>query len=414
MSDSLWGLCEESHVGASSRRNLIGGALAAAIVAWSGRSALAQLTVGKTHRKPLITIFLRGAMDGLTALAPIGDDDYFKNRPTIKVSNTLKLDGFFGLHPALGALHSLYLEGKLAPLHAVGSLDQSRSHFEAMAVMERGAASDPATIPSGWVARYLSALPDDNPSPLRGVAFNTIMPDILRGATSAMAINELSDLKLSATPSLRGALEGLYAHGKDAAAVAGREALEVLTVLEKLDPKRYVPGGGAKYPESNLGNGLRQTAMLLKAGVGVETACLDRGGWDTHVGQNTPYLAQQLQDVGDSLGAFTKDLGSQLDDITIVVMTEFGRRVAENSGLGTDHGRASAWFVAGGGVKGGKVYARWPGLKDEQLEAPGDLKVTMDYRDVLTEIVARQLGGDKAAALFPSAPGKLPGLFGPA
>jgi uncharacterized protein (DUF1501 family) len=152
--------------------------------------------------------------------------------------------------------------------------------------------------------------------------------------------------------------------------------------------------------------------MLLKAGVGLETACLDRGGWDTHVGQNTPFLAQQLQDVGDSLGAFTKDLGPQLEDVTIVVMTEFGRRVAENSGLGTDHGRASAWFVAGGGVEGGKVYARWPGLKDDQLEAPGDLKVTTDYRDVLTELAARQIGLEKAAALFPTAPGKLVGLFG--
>ena len=413
MNPTLWGLCEASPATTpANRRNLIGGALAAAIVAWAGRSALAQLTVGKAHRKPLITIFLRGAMDGLTALAPIGDDDYFKNRPTIKVTNTLKLDGFYGLHPALGALHPLYLEGKLAPLHAVGSLDQSRSHFEAMAVMERGAASDPATIPSGWVARYLSALPEDNPSPLRGVAFNTILPDILRGATSAMAINELNDLKLQASPALRKALEGLYAHGSDAAAIAGREALEVLTVLEKLDPKRYLPGGGAKYPETSLGNGLRQTAMLLKARVGVETACLDRPGWDTHVGQNTPYLAQQLQDLGDSLGAFTKDLGQQLDEVSIVVMTEFGRRVAENSGLGTDHGRASAWFVAGGGVKGGKVYARWPGMKEEQLEGPGDLKVTTDYRDVLTEVAAQQLSREKAAALFPGAPGKLPGLFG--
>ena len=407
-----WGLCEENSQAAQSRRALIGGALAAAIVAWAGRSALAQLTVGKTNRKPLVTIFLRGAMDGLTALPPTGDDEYFKNRPTIKVTNALKLDGFFGLHPALGALHPLYLEGKLAPLHAVGSLDQSRSHFEAMAVMERGAASDPASIPSGWVARYLSALPEDNPSPLRGVAFNTILPDILRGATSAMAINSITDLQLHASPSLRTAIEGLYAKGSDPASVAGRETLEVLRVLEKLDPKSYKPGGDAKYPESNLGNGLRQTAMLLKAGVGLETACLDRGGWDTHVGQNTPFLAQQLQDVGDSLGAFTKDLGPQLEDVTIVVMTEFGRRVAENSGLGTDHGRASAWFVAGGGVEGGKVYARWPGLKDDQLEAPGDLKVTTDYRDVLTELAARQIGLEKAAALFPTAPGKLVGLFG--
>ena len=407
-----WGLCESIATSGATRRDLIGGALAAAIVAWAGRSALAQLTVGKTHRKPIVTIFLRGGMDGLTALAPIGDDEYHKNRPTIKVSNSLALDGFFGLHPSLAALHPLYKEGKLAPLHAVGSLDQSRSHFEAMALMERGAASDPASIPSGWVARYLSALPEDNPSPLRGVAFNTILPDILRGATNAMAINALSDLQLHASPGLRGALEALYAHGSDAAMIAGRETLEVLKVVEKLDPKRYQPGGGATYPESGLGNGLRQTAMLLKAGVGVETACLDRGGWDTHVGQNTPFLAQQLQDVGDSLGAFTKDLGPQLDEVTIVVMTEFGRRVAENSGLGTDHGRASCWFVMGGGVKGGKVYARWPGLKDEQLEAPGDLKVTTDYRDVLTELAGRQIGTEKAATLFPSAPGKLVGLFG--
>jgi uncharacterized protein (DUF1501 family) len=411
-----WTTCE----GGPTRRTVLTGSLTAALALWAGRSALAQVTLGAKDSKTgnvLVTLFLRGGMDGLSMIVPHGDDGYHKARPSIglgvpKRGAVRDLDGFFGLHPALAPLEGLYKDGALAPIHAIGSLDQSRSHFEAMALMERGAASDPAAIPSGWLARHLQASPTKHASPLRAVAFDTTLPDILRGATNASTIRSLEDIKL-AKPSLHGALARLYAHGDDPVQVAGRETLAVLRTLDKLDPARYRPENGALYPDSALGKGLQQTALLIKADVGVEVACLDRGGWDTHVAQGgaTGWLSTQLDDVARSLAAFAADLGRSLDGVTVVVMTEFGRRVAENSGLGTDHGRASSWLLLGGGVSGGRVFARWPGCAPDKLEAPGDLKVTTDYRDVLSELVTKRLGGD-GRALFPGAPGQGLGAFG--
>ena len=409
---------------APTRRAVLGGLSAAALAAWAGRSALAQVSVsphGDTDRDILVNLFLRGGADGLNIIVPHGDSDYYRARPTIAVAapprakgsaNTgaVDLDGFFGLAPALAPLHPLYADGLMAVVHAVGSQDQTRSHFEAMAAMERGLPDDTATGASGWLARLLSATPATVASPLRAVAWGSLLPDALRGATDVSVLSSLADFRLDLPDAKRQTLEARLAHlyrvGNDAVTQAGRETLAVLEVLRRIDPAHYRPENGATYPKSDLGDGLRQTACLIKARAGLEVAFLDRGGWDTHVGQGgaTGWLALQLADVADSLAAFMKDLGNMHQSrVTVLVQTEFGRRVAENSGLGTDHGRASMMLVLGGGVHGGRVYGKWPGLSPAHLEGPGDLPVTTDYRTILAEIAVSRLRLPASAlpALFP-------------
>ncbi len=433
----------------ASRRRLLAMGLGTALLAWSGRSALAQISLNP-HAKQnegraraggdaLVVVFMRGAADGLSLVVPHGDDDYYRARPNIAIARpesgqsggkkdnkaagaALDLDGFFGLHPGLSPLLPLYKDGSLAIVHAVGSQDQTRSHFEAMLTMERGIASDRDAQgqSSGWVARHLAAAPVRDPSPLRAVAFGNVMPESLRGALDASVLSSLTDFKLALPPTAKGSavaatLAALYAQGDDPVARAGRATLGVLDTLKQLDPAQYKSANNAAYPQSSLGDGLRQVACLLKARVGLEVACLSSEGpylWDTHVAQNN-IIGAQIGDVGDSLGAFAQDLGkSGLENVTVVAMTEFGRRVGENSGLGTDHGRASVLFTLGGGINGGRVYGKWPGLHDDQLEPPGDLRVTTDYRTVLAEIIARRLAASPAhvASIFPSAPTAYLGL----
>jgi uncharacterized protein (DUF1501 family) len=270
-----------------------------------------------------------------------------------------------------------------------------------MNTMERGLAAGSAGDASGWLARHLAATEPAKPSPLRAVAFGGTMPDSLRGATSAIAINGLDEFRLISDEeaAMTAVLKELYGSGKDAMSLAGAETLQVLDSLNQLDPKSYRPSNGAAYPKSDLGRALEQVALLIRADVGLEVAVLDRGGWDTHVAQGVSagLLSNNLQDLGSSLAAFTRDLGTEMSRVTVVVQTEFGRRLQENTGLGTDHGRASVMFLLGGGVRGGKVYTRWPGLEDHQLEPPGDLRVTTDYREVLSAVLTHSFG----STIFP-------------
>ncbi|HEX8237136.1 MAG TPA: DUF1501 domain-containing protein [Abditibacteriaceae bacterium] len=417
-----------------SRRQLLwGSALSATSFAAAGRSALANVSVRpgghkaaqSTSPNVLVTIFLRGGADGLNIVVPYGEDAYYRNRQTIGIAapndkrqtqRALKLDEFFGLHPALSALQPLYGNGSLTFVHACGSGDQTRSHFEAMSTMESGAKDERSDSASGWLARHLASTQARTNSPLRAVAFSSVMPDVLRGATDATALNSLDDFHLHrprSSPSstsmgeqheegMHQALMQMYADGHDEITQAGRETLSVLKTLNRLAPQQYQPAGGAAYPETDLGNGLRQVACLIKADVGLEVACLDRGGWDTHIAQGGTdgWMAQQLNDMGQSLAAFTRDMDKQMRHVTVVVMTEFGRRLQENSGLGTDHGRAGVMMLLGGGVRGGQVFTRWPGLEDDQLEAPGDLRSTTDYRDVLAEVLAKRLHNNRLEGVF--------------
>jgi uncharacterized protein (DUF1501 family) len=343
----------------------------------------------------LVSIFLRGGADGLNIVVPHGEDAYHRRRPVLGVPSpgsalgAIDLDGFFGLNPALGRLLPLFKEEKLAIVHACGSMDQTRSHFEAMNAMERGLDGIHDGPASGWLARHLLESPPSKSTPLRAVAFSRTMPDSLRGATHALALESLTDFRLEAPPEIRAALVDLYSGGKDAFSNAGRETLEVLDQLSALDPSSYQ--SDAPYPDSDLAKALKQVAFLVKSDLGLEVACLDKGGWDTHYGQNLAgLLTGLLDDLGASLAAFAADLGPELSRVSVVVQTEFGRRLQENQSLGTDHGRGAVMFVLGGGVRGGKVYADWPGLEDRQLDEVGDLRVTTDYRTPLGEVLRRQ------------------------
>lgn len=400
------------------RRRLIATAGMAAL-GWAARprTALAGLAVSPNKSAHpnhiLVTVFLRGGADGLSLVAPYGDDWYYRSRPTLALPSSgrgglLKLDGRFGLHPSLAALKPLYDAGQMAIVHACGSGDQTRSHFEAMATMERGINRD-AGPASGWIARHLESAPWQNDSPLRAIALGSLLPDSLRGAPTATALTSVNDLRLQTDLPL-GAdgfsrqLRSLYGGG-DPLGAAGREAVALLKKLETLPDAGQSPRSGAGYPADDLGQGLRQAALLIKSDSGVEVACLDHGGYDTHVaqGNTTGQLASRLDSLGRSLAAFARDLGDVLwARTTVVVLSEFGRRVEENSGAGTDHGRAGVTFILGGqGVAGGKVYGQWPGLSPEALDGPGDLKVTTDYRNVLGEILTGRVGNPNVSDVFP-------------
>jgi uncharacterized protein (DUF1501 family) len=401
---------------AVTRRGLMVGA-SMALLGWATRrSALAQVAVGPKvggrEGNVLVVVFLRGGADGLSLLVPHGDEAYYRLRPNLSVPRRRlhDLDGFFGLHPSLAALVPLYQEGSLAAVHAVGSDDQTRSHFEAMDTMERGLARRDGPQ-SGWVARYLSATEPEDPSPLRAVALSHTTPTSLVGASHATTLESLADYRLDAPTPALAALESLYLPGHDAVAAAGRETFAVLRSLDRVDARNYRPEHSATYPESDLGTGLRQVACLVRADLGMEVACLDKGGWDSHVAQGAEVglVPLQLDDLGRSLAAFAQDLGPEMRRVTVLVMSEFGRRIAENAGLGTDHGHGGAMYVIGAGVRGGSVHARWPGL-DHPI-GPGDLNVTTDYRDVLAEALRARMGLADSSAVFPAHSASLLGLI---
>jgi uncharacterized protein (DUF1501 family) len=372
-----------------------------------------------------VCIFLRGAADVLNMVVPHGEADYYRQRPTIAIPRpddrrvgadrrTYDLDGFFGLHPALAPLLPAWQAQQLAIVHACGAPDESRSHFLAMELMERGVetGSGPA---SGWIGRHLATLDTNNLSPLRAIGFGERLQRSLQGSVPAAALRSIADFHLGGqlpTRPLQSALAVLYQDDAELAALA-QGTLATLDLLEKLDPVGYRPAAEAHYPDGDFGLGLRQIAMLVKAEVGLEVACLDLGGWDTHIAQggSEGWLASLLTELSGGLAAFYADLQAQLGQVTVVVMSEFGRRVQENGGLGTDHGHGSMMLLLGGGVRGGRVHGQWPGLAPEQLVGPGDLAVTTDYRDVLAELVQLRLGNSQLDAVFPGYRPQLPGVF---
>lgn len=390
-----------------SRRSLLAGALGLA-----AGSALSQISLNG-RRNPdapvLVVLFLRGGCDGLNTVVPYEEDEYHRLRPSLRLrrQDVIDLDGFFGFHPALDPLIPHYREGRLAVVHAVGSQDRTRSHFEAMSAMERGVATASEHVSSGWVARYLNARAN-GPSPLRSIAFSNVLPDSMRGGTEGIALEDLKQYRLRGEDTqarrFRRSLAALYASGEDVLTQAGRATLEALDLIEKL------PAGSASelYPRSDLGRAFAQTAQLIHAGVGLEVACLEKGGWDTHVAQGATsgWHASLLDDLARSLSAFATDVRPHLSRVTVVVMTEFGRRAYENAGLGTDHGRASVMLLLGEGIAGGKVHGAWPSLAPDSLEEPGDLRVTTDYRAVLSEVLQRRMVLEKVEAVLPGFDGQ--------
>jgi len=404
-----------------SRRGLLATLSLGALL--GARSALGQVVLSedaKDHQGDVIVnVFLRGGMDGLSAVVPYAEDAYHRARPNLRLRSpkdasqgaayqALDLDGFFGLNPAMAALLPLFKEGKMSFVHAAGSGDQTRSHFEAMNAMERGMYQMRGGVQTGWIARHLASTPRRTETPLRAVALSATMPDSLRGASHATAMESLTDFRL-ADPEMRDMLVSLYGSGQDVMTQAGRETLDVLQKLSKIDVKL----DPKKYPANSLGQALQQVAVLIRSNVGLEVASLEMGGWDTHVAQGTVngWLPSYLKDLAAALAAFEADMGPDMKRVTVIVQTEFGRRVEENTGLGTDHGRASTMFLMGGSVKGGRVFAEWPGLEKNQLDEVGDLRVTTDYRDVLADALTKRAPGSNPTAVFPDWTAKKQGFF---
>lgn len=354
--------------------------------------------------RALIVVFLRGGADGLTLVPPVGDDEYHRARPSLAVRarDGLALDGFFALHPDLAELHPHFSRGELAIVHACGSDDDTRSHFEAQDLMEHGGAS----VAGGWIGRWLRACESTQPSALQALALGAHVPESLRGAPNATALENLDELRPGDdTQELRAALSELYADDELLGASA-RDALAAAARVGELAQRPYEPAPGAAYPTGSdgeiaqvFGRRLAQIAQLVKARVGVRTATLDLDGWDSHFVQET-VMAPRRRALALGLSAFARDLGAQLATTSIVVMTEFGRRVGENGSLGTDHGRGSAFFVLGGGTRGG-MHCRWPGLDQSDLIGPGDLPVVHDYRDALAGVLARHGAAQRLARVFP-------------
>ena len=390
--------------------------------AWMPRLAFAPARSG-VRGDVLVVVFLRGAADGLNMVVPHGEPTYYTNRPTLAIPRpddrkapgtrrAVDLEGFFGLHPAMASLLPAWQAGHLAVVHACGAPDDSRSHFKAMELMERGLA-DLRGPASGWINRHLATLDTGNPSPLRAIGFGEAAPRSLRGVIPVSALRSIAEFHLGGEPEiagmLKGGLAGLYS-GDDLLAGIGRETLRILETVEQLDPQGYRPGAAQPaYPASDFGAALRQVAMLVRAEVGLEVAAIDLGGWDTHFAQGASdgQMAGLLADLAGGLSALHADLADSLSRLTVVVMTEFGRRVQENASLGTDHGHGSLMLLLGGNVEGGRVHGSWPGLSQGQLFGPGDLAVTTDYREVLAEVCRKRLNNPAADQIFPGfAPGR--------
>lgn len=374
---------------------------------------------GATANKRLVVVFQRGAADGLNIVVPHAEPSYYAMRPSINIPRTqvIDLDGFFGLHPALASFKPLWDEGHLAIVHAAGSPDPTRSHFDAQDYMESGTPGVKNTT-DGWLNRTLqgtpaspkSALAGDPASagsPLRAIALGASMPRILSGKAAAVAVSNLNSFSIaggnSAAP-IGNTFEAMYAESVDAVLHGtGNETFEAMKMLKSADPQRYTPAAGANYPKGRFGDAMRQTAQLIKANLGVEIAFTDIGGWDHHVneGATEGQLANVLRDFSQSIAAFWTDLGSLAEDTVIVTMSEFGRTARENGNRGTDHGHANAMFVLGGPVRGRRVYGRWPGLDPSQLNESRDLALTTDFRRVLGEAVECHLGNQQLATVFP-------------
>lgn len=378
-----------------------------------GRSALAQVAINpnRTSGHVLVSIFLRGGADGLNWVIPVEDSNYYRLRPNLGIAkrDTLALSDQFGLHPAMAPLVPWVQNQQLAFVHACGSPDATRSHFEAMRTMEYGVEDGQAGTSGGWLARYLADTESES-TPLRAVAFGSVLPDSLRGSTSAMALQALDQFKLEVPPEAGGErewierLSRLYNQDKDELSIAGHETLNLLKTLRTLDPEKDTPGGAAAYPDSELARGLRDVATLIRADVGLEVACLDRGAWDTHVAQGTTsgWFSGNVADVASSVAAFLNDLGPRSKNVTLLIQTEFGRRASENAQLGTDHGLAGVMMVLDFQIEGGKVHGKWPGLKPDELDPVGDLRVATDYRTVLAEVVKARMRPADLNAVFPN------------
>lgn len=376
------------------------------------RLGFAQIGTGKT----LVVVFQRGGCDGLNTVIPYGDGEYYNLRPTLAIAapnagnpaSALDLDGFFGLHPSLAGLRQIYSAGQLAVLPAVHYPNGSQSHFDGQQYIESAASRDDI---DGWLNRHLVTLPV--PAALRAAAFGSSLPQSLRGQVIVSAFDDVAAFTLSLPAAEEQALLAdlgqVYSQNPtDARAYRslvlenGRALVNDLAVVSGVNTSTYQPENGAVYPSSTFGRQLKQIAQLIKEGIGLEVATISIGGWDTHSNQggSSGSQASRHADFANGIAAFHTDLATDTSDVVLMTMTEFGRTSAENGSLGTDHGKASAWFVAGKNVQGG-IYGTWPGLAPANLVNGRYLAHSIDYRDVMGEVLANHLGNTNLATLLP-------------
>ncbi|MGA3049468.1 MAG: DUF1501 domain-containing protein [Terracidiphilus sp.] len=387
-----------------------------AIPSFLVRSVMAEAAVNPERK--LVVIFQRGAADGLNVVVPYREKNYYAMRPGLAIpeNQVIDINGFFGLHPSMTAFKPLYDQGHLAIIHAAGSPDMSRSHFDAQDYMESGTPGVKGTD-DGWLNRALQA-EDSCCSPrhnqehtaFRALALGSQVPRTLAGKIPAIALANVNSFAVGgrgpAPSPAANAFQAMYGDSGDSILHAtGDETFEAVKMLRAANPAQYKPGPGIEYPNNEFGNNMKQIAQLLKSNLGVEAAFTDVGGWDTHQNQGgvNGQLSDRLREFSSAIVAFWLDMGDNAEKITLVTMSEFGRTARQNGTGGTDHGHANAMFVLGGNVKGGKVYGHWPGLADHQLNEGRDLAVTTDFRQVLGEAVAKTMGAKNLELVFPGA-----------
>jgi len=371
-------------------------------------------------RRTLVCLFQRGAVDGLSMIVPHGEEQYYRERPRIAIprSSVVDLDGHFGLHPRLAPLKPFWDAGSLAVVPAVGSPDGTRSHFDAQDYMESGTPGVKSTT-DGWANRYCQNAREHTDTPFRAVAFGPQLPRIMAGTAPALAIDDLRSFGLGGrsgnSDRLSRAFESLYeGSATGLLATSAEESFEAIRMLKTANPSARSAEHGAAYPRGRLGDSLQQIAQLIKAGLGLEIAFADMGGWDTHVNQGNEQgqLSLRLAELGQALAAFATDLGDGMRDVCVLTMSEFGRTIRENGTGGTDHGHGTAMLVLGGTVAGKQVAGRWPGLGAEARYEGRDVAVTTDFRDLFGEILTRHLGARDLTAVFPGyVAGKAPGVI---
>ena len=379
-------------------------------------------------KKILVTIFQRGAMDGLMAVTPF-TDEYLKSfRPSLFMTPaqgqagtpSIDLDGRFGLHPSMKPFEQLFRDKRLGIVHAVGSPNNTRSHFDAQDYMEAGTPFNKGTS-SGWLNRVSGLLGHDAAlSPFQSVSITSSLPRSFYGDNPALAINNLQDfaIQLKGNPLAANmaskSFEELYDQTSSSLLnKTGKESFSAIKALQKIDTKNYKPANNAEYPASNLGNSLKQVAQLIKLDVGLEVAFTECGGWDTHVNQGTDngIFSGNVKDLSNSINAFWTDMSAYQDDVTLMTMTEFGRTVKQNGTGGTDHGRGSCLFILGNDVNGGIVHGNMPILAKENLEDGRDVPVTTDFRSIFSEVADKHLNINNDRTLFPEWDGKKIGVM---
>jgi len=364
------------------------------------------------RRRVLITIFQRGAVDGLNMIVPHGERAYYTARPTLAIARpggssdaAVDLDRFFGLHPRLAPLKPFFDARQMAIVHACGSPDGTRSHFDAQDYMETATPGVKSTQ-DGWLNRYLHAREHQAATPFRAVALAPQLPRALQGLEPALAIGQIAQFGIrgGGGDMVQSSFESEYAAAADSVLHStGREAFDAIKMLKSANLGQYTPANGAEYPRSPFGEALKQIAQLIKADVGLEVAFAESGNWDHHVNEGAAVgiLANRLDDLARGVSALVRDLGDRMQDVVVLTMSEFGRAVAENGNRGTDHGHGNAMMIIGGPVRGGKVYGRWPGLAQEQRYDGRDLSVTTDFRSVFAEVVHGHLGLADTRPVFP-------------